>query len=86
MGAVINDQTPSSIRGAVTIRRNPNVFVALLLFCIVPMVVYLISSTKTTDHPFTVQLFPEENGSRVVYGGRGPGLETIERAVSSLPR
>lgn len=86
-GAHVTTQSPTSMTGTITVRRQPNVFaaVALFLLCIIPMIIYLITQSRSDVYPWSVHVAPDGEGSIVTYSAHGGAGPVIFQAVSALP-
>lgn len=75
-GAVITVQSPEVVAGHVLSRKKPSLLVAALLWfvCIIPMVLYLINSSKDVQEPFSLSLSERSGRIRVEGSGYGRGL------------
>lgn len=85
-GALVTAQTSTSVTGHVVTKKKPSVLVAILLWfiCVVPMVIYLINSSKDVQEPFSISLTPVPGGTRVEGGGTGRGMSAVHWVLSQL--
>lgn len=85
-GAQVMSQTPQSITGLMHITKRPSCIVAtLLLLLVIPGIIYLVIAGKDINDPYSVQIIPEGQGSRVHASGQGRGLEVALKAIDRLP-
>jgi hypothetical protein len=87
LGAQVTTRTGDAVTGVVTEQQNPNMFlvIVLLIFCVLPGIVYLVIARRTVTFPFSIQLAPEGAGSRASVVGQGAGLRVAQQAVATLP-
>lgn len=85
-GARVSTYTTSLITGTVTVKRRPNLLLAVLLWlvCVVPMIIYVVSASKDVTQAFSVRLEPSGEGVRAFPVGEGEALERVARAVVSV--
>lgn len=86
-GAHVTTQSATSMTGTLTVRRQPNVLAALVLFllCVVPAIIYLIVQSRPDVFGWSVQVTPNETGSLVTYSGQGAASALVFQAISALP-
>lgn len=87
LGAQVTTRTDNSVTGVVTVQQNPNILlvILLLIFCVLPGIVYLVIARRTVTFPFSIQLVTEETGTRVTFVGQDAGLRVAGQAVHTLP-
>lgn len=86
-GAVVTFQSPQQVSGYLTVHKRPNLLVALVLFAffVIPGVIYLIASTKTTSEPFAVSISPDgRGGATLVPSGAPTALWRAAAAIRQL--
>lgn len=83
-GALVTTQSLSGLSGHVHTKKKPSVLVAILLWfiCIIPMVIYLVNSSKDVQEPFSLTFSPDAGGTRVEFAGVGRGLAAASWVVS----
>lgn len=86
-GAHVTTQSGTNMTGTLTVRRQPNVVAATLLFllCIVPMIIYMIVQSRPDVYGWSIQVTPEGEGSRVTYSAQGGAGSVIFQAILALP-
>ena len=86
IGASITVQTPSSVGGTMLVKGKASLLVALVLwfFCIVPMIMYLVSASKDRVESFSVRLVPEGHGVRAYVAGTALAVPDVAWVLRRL--
>lgn len=86
-GAQVTGQTDDTILGVVHHRTGPNALVVLLLllFLIVPGVLYLLFGGRNETLSFSISITETGDGTAVVPSGAGAAFRLVSEIVKALP-
>ena len=78
---------PGRIRGKLDVKGELNMvlFVVLLLFWIIPGLIYWMSKSKAKRVPVDLLFIPNGSGTRIVVKASGPALDRIGPVLAQLP-
>jgi hypothetical protein len=87
-GIVVKDQQPGLVQAAVPLKGETNVAIAVILcvLCIIPGVIYLITSSRTRMLPAAVALATASPGTTVITVQAAPApRQAVLSALGTLP-
>jgi len=87
-GILIKSDQPGQVHAAVPVKGETNAAIAvvLCLICIIPGIIYLVTSTKVKNQPAILHLAPSPQGGTTITVQAEPGVrQLVIAALGTLP-
>jgi hypothetical protein len=87
-GILIKSEEPGQVHAAVPVKGETNAAIAvvLCLICIIPGIIYLVTSTKVKNQPAILHLAPSPHGGTTITVQAEPGVrQLVIAALGTLP-
>ena len=87
MGVTVTQTTPGRIDGIVTVKREPNVvvLVILLLVWILPGIIYWLAASRPVSERFSVVFVPVATGTRISIQAGPKAMQQLVPVMGQLP-